>query len=201
MEGSRRKDADKGCGEWRGPGPPGLPRQIGRRAGILGVVQMHQRDIRALAGTGDRHGATDAAVCAGDEGLQTGKPGRATPAVLAVIGRGLHLAKTAGQVLVLVGEGGFGTTRPPVVSSCGFVRPRVASVRAFQAADPSDQGFASLRPKRCPGPRRVSGPPAQGTRTPGCRAGPETGVGRKAGDQGAGQAAGRGAGNHEVSIQ
>ena len=62
--------------------------------GLLRVVvlaEIGDQHVGAFAGEGDRHGAADAAVAAGDDRPFAGQPSRAFVGRLAVIGDGLHL--------------------------------------------------------------------------------------------------------------
>lgn len=59
--------------------------------GVLRIAFMAviaDRDIGTFAGKGNRNGATDAAVAAGNQGTAAFKPSAAAIAVFAVVGRG-----------------------------------------------------------------------------------------------------------------
>jgi hypothetical protein len=85
------------------------PRRLDLASGLAGIfvllfVQVADQDVRTLAGVGDRHGATDAAVASGDHRHPPDELFAAPVTRLAVVGLWRHLGFGAGRLdLLLVG--------------------------------------------------------------------------------------------------
>ncbi len=87
---------------------------------VLLLRQVHDRDVGALSGEGDRDGAADAGVAARDERLAALQAAATHPAVLTVVGRGAHVLREAGLAgLLLLGEAARRLARIGLARSIG----------------------------------------------------------------------------------
>src|SRR5690606_5340010 len=100
----------------------------------------------ALAGEGDRHGAADAGVAAGDDRGAALELARTFVRLLAVVGLGRHLGRMAGRLLLLLGLRRRRAGVPGVLGH-GWVAPAGKSCgeRTRRGADGSASGSAPRR--------------------------------------------------------
>ena len=139
--------------------------------GVVDLVgQVGDGDVGAFAGEGDRDGAADAGVAAGDEGAHPVQTSGADIALFAVVGHGNGRLGEAGLLLLLLGEavGAVAGHRIQVevrhVSGLRrHVAPRVGSARLLTAR------AAPVLPKGSAGPlrREVSRPRHERQQEPG----------------------------------
>src|SRR3712207_5369377 len=85
--------------------PAGLPDVLRGVLSVLVLVEVRNQDVGALPGEGDRDGAADAAVAAGDDRRLAGQPAGTAVALLPVVGLRCHLPQRPGDVLLLGGLG------------------------------------------------------------------------------------------------
>src|SRR5215203_4812929 len=93
------------AGDGEAVAPLGLDEPLGL-ARVLALVQVHDGDVRALAGEQDRHGAADAGVAAGDDRDLVVEPSAAREARRVVRPR-VHLGLAPGLLVLLLRRKGF----------------------------------------------------------------------------------------------
>ena len=155
-------------------GPAGVAHDARGLVGVaLLVLEVGDRDVGALAGEGERDGAADARVAAGDDRLAAFEPARAAVGRLAEVGRLAHLALEPGVLELIGGQrvAGAGWSGP------GSCAGRWSWARRYPTRSapirPHRDGSARARRRRAATPPSATSPSVRQTarRCAGCRRG------------------------------